>query len=164
MWLLDRRGTEGHQLTALEGAISDYAWSPDSRRLALVMKREQSIGGSQPQPIVIDRYVFKNDSEGYLTGSERRRIYLFDIATKQVAPLTTDANVEEDDPAWSPDGERIAFASNRAADPDRSNNSDIYVADAKPGSRPRRLTSFEGPDEGPAVVESRWQRDRLPAG
>ena len=40
VWLLDRRGGEAQQLTHLTGELSDFAWSPDGKRLALVLKEE----------------------------------------------------------------------------------------------------------------------------
>lgn len=42
----------------------------------------------------------------------------------------------------------IAFVSNRAKDWDRTENTDVFVAGSKPGSTPRRLTDFMGPDGG----------------
>src|SRR6266545_4082100 len=37
VWLLDRRGGEAFQLTDVKGRVQAYEWSPDSRRLALVI-------------------------------------------------------------------------------------------------------------------------------
>src|SRR5438552_9710518 len=37
VWLLDRMGGEAQQLTDVKGRISSYSWSPDSKRLLLVM-------------------------------------------------------------------------------------------------------------------------------
>src|SRR5579859_1854368 len=37
VWLLDRRGGEAQKLTDIKGGIADYAWSPDSKRLVLVV-------------------------------------------------------------------------------------------------------------------------------
>ena len=76
VWILDRRGGEARQLTNVKGSISDYTWSPDSKRLALVMRekddQEPEDGKTPPEkakppkPIVIDRYHFKQDRQGYL--------------------------------------------------------------------------------------------------
>ena len=55
-----------------------------------------------PKPIVIDRYHFKADVDGYLRG-ERTHLYLFDVATKKAEALTPGA-FDEESPAWSPDG------------------------------------------------------------
>src|ERR1044071_9531448 len=37
VWLLDRSGGEAVQLTELKGRLQGYEWSPDSKRLALVI-------------------------------------------------------------------------------------------------------------------------------
>ena len=36
VWLLDRSGGEAERVTDLPGGVSDYAWSPDGSRLALI--------------------------------------------------------------------------------------------------------------------------------
>ncbi len=38
VWLLNRLGGEAVRLTDVKGAVSDYAWSPDSARLVLVVE------------------------------------------------------------------------------------------------------------------------------
>lgn len=58
------------------------------------------------------------------------------------APLLADGAVNGD-PAWSPDGTRVAFAATRAG------NTDIYVMDAD-GGNVVRLTSSPEPDREPA--------------
>ncbi|MGH9856782.1 MAG: TolB family protein, partial [Acidobacteriota bacterium] len=69
VWLLDRRGGEARQLTKVSEEIEEYAWSPDGKRLVLVMR--ESTDSEKPKPIVIDRYKFKQDIQGYLTAASR---------------------------------------------------------------------------------------------
>jgi len=44
IWLLDMRGAEPRQVTHVSGEIGGYAWSPDGKRIALVMS-ETAEGG-----------------------------------------------------------------------------------------------------------------------
>ena len=44
VWLLDRTGGEAFQLTEVKGRLQAYEWSPDSKRLALVVRRSRSGG------------------------------------------------------------------------------------------------------------------------
>jgi dipeptidyl aminopeptidase/acylaminoacyl peptidase len=160
VWVLDRRGGEARQLTHVKDhTISQYEWSPDSKKLLLIMKEKEQPDSDEkpaagappksPKPIVIDRYHFKQDKEGYLSGAKHNHIYIFDIESEKLDQLTTDKAYDETDALWSPDGTKIAFVSNHDKDPDRTENTDIFIADAHPGAAPRRLTNYPGPDSGP---------------
>jgi dipeptidyl aminopeptidase/acylaminoacyl peptidase len=158
VWLLDRNGGEAFQLTELKGRLQGYEWSPDSKRLALVVgdpdpeaeaNTSPAAGGGTegarpkaPKPIVIDRYKYKQDGQGYLLTGRRSFIYLFEIETKKFERLTT-SQWDEATPSWSPDGTRIAFISNHTTDPDRDPAGQIYVVDAKPGATEKQLTTGE---------------------
>lgn len=149
LWLMDRLGGEAKPVSHVKGGVSDFAWSPDGKRLVFVITDPDTAEGdtaSKARPIVIDRYLFKSDGSGYLTG-RRDHLYLFDLATKKLEQLTS-GSYDDENPAWSPDGRRIAFVSARGPHADRTGNSDIFVVDAIPGSSPRKLTTFEGPDDG----------------
>ena len=99
----------------------------------------------KPKPIVIDRFQFKRDIDGYL-GRQRQRLWLLDLDSGKLRRLTT-GDYDEALPAWSPDGTRIAFVSNRGADPDRDYNDDLFVVTVAPApAEPRALTTFQGPD------------------
>ncbi len=159
VWVLDRRGGEARQLTHVKDfGISQYEWSPNSKKLLLVMKEKEEPDSDAkaapgappkpPKPIVIDRYHFKQDREGYLTGSKHNHIYIFDIENDKIAQVTNDKSYEETNAEWSPDGTKIAFVSDHDKDPDRTENTDVFVVDARPGSTPRRLTNYPGPDSG----------------
>lgn len=191
LWLMDRAGGEGARVPGIAGSVSDIAWSPDSRTIALVVldpdpdeKANAAAGATtpsparpgaggppttdssvtaptgssnaaddgdkkkKPKPIVIDRFQFKQDMDGYLR-TRHQRLWLYDIATHTARRLTT-GDFDEQLPAWSPDGTRIAFSSHRDADPDRTYDSNLYVATigATP-VEPRALTSFAGADNAP---------------
>jgi dipeptidyl aminopeptidase/acylaminoacyl peptidase len=155
VWLLDRRGGEAEKLTSIKGGVASYAWSPDGKRLALVVndfdpssdpEKKEGWKRKTPPPIVIDRYHFKQDREGYL-GSLHTHVQLFDVASRKSETLTS-GNYDEANVSWSPDGRLIAFVSNREKDPDRVENTDLFVIEAKAGAEARKLTSFSGPDDG----------------
>ena len=159
LWLMNRAGGEAVKVTDIKGGISDYVWAPDSKRIVFVVnepdprdppdddKNQDPAKTKTPPPIVIDRYHFKEDIQGYLR-NERKHLYLFDVAAKKAEPLTP-GTFDDESPAWSPDGTRIAFISKRGAgDLDRTNNTDVFVIDAKAGAQPRQLTTSATPETG----------------
>ena len=158
VWLLDRRGGEPSRLTELPGGVSDFQWSPDSGRMILVSKDPDPAAAAKPArpaPIVVNRLFFKTDGTGYL-GERRKHLHLFDLASKTSLQLTS-GPYDDSEPAWSPDGRRIAFVSNRTAEPDSNEDTDVFVLDARPGAQPRRVSAERFADFSPAwSPDGRW--------
>jgi dipeptidyl aminopeptidase/acylaminoacyl peptidase len=155
LWLMDRRGGEAKQFTHIKGDLDSYQWSKDGSKLVLVIKDENKEESKKPKtkaPIVANRYHFKQDVEGYVNNLATH-LYVLDIASAKIEQLTT-GKYDEGSPSWSPDGSRIAFVSNRTADPDRNDNSDIFVVEAKKGSELKQLTTWKGKDNSPE-----WSKD-----
>jgi len=148
LWAMPADGGEAEALTSFPGGVEDFDWSPDSERLAVIADDAERPEGAeepkQPEPIVIDRYYFKEDYRGWVN-DQRHHLYLFDLATRKSTQLTSGAH-DEDMPAFSPDGKRIAFVTKRGPEADRGLNWDVYVIDARAGAEDRQVTTFEGAD------------------
>ncbi len=164
VWALDRRGGEAFRLTDVPQGISGYRWSPDGTRLLLTIRDEEEKDPDKKEdaprdPWVIERLQFKRDNQGYLTGDRKTHLYVYELQTKELRQLTKgpwDESLGE----WSPDGSRIAFVSNRTAEPDGNNNNDIWIVPAdleEPTDSPQQVTAGPGSDGSPAwSPDGRW--------
>ena len=164
VWTLDVRGGEAQAWTAVDQGISDYGWAPSGERMWLLIDdmsaedreaQRAAEAGEEPRPLphVVDRLQFKRDGVGYLDRS-RTHLYVIDRRGAEPRQLTF-GDYDDGEPAWSPDGEHIAFVSNRTEQPDRNQNTDIWIVPVD-GERaePRQVTTNEGPDNSPA-----WSHD-----
>ena len=155
LWLLNRAGGEAEKTTKLKGSVSDYVWSPDGQRIALIIKdadpdsltAAQKVKKKTAPPIVIDRFQFKKDVDGYLN-QQRQHLYVFEVATRRLVNLTP-GQYDENLPAWSPDGKQLVFSSKRGPDPDRHDNYDLFLIDAKAGATARPLLATDVPENAP---------------
>ena len=158
--------------------MEDFEWAPDSKRLVLVLRDakteevedakvraaeksgvEVERKAKKEKPWVVDRLQFKRDTVGYLD-HRRTHLYVFDVAAKSLTQVTS-GDFDDEEPAWSPDGSRLAFTSNRTVpDPDRTYNSDIWIvaADNKDkGAHPTQVTSNPGEDHPAAwSPDGKW--------
>jgi Tol biopolymer transport system component len=80
IWLYSVKSGGKLQLTHFDGDISDFTWSPNSKEIAFIGK-EMKKKDAKHEPIVINRYEFKNDEERYLT-NQRDHLYLLHIKNK----------------------------------------------------------------------------------
>ena len=149
VWILNRAGGEAQRLTSTIQDVDSFAWSPSGNRLVLVLqdptpdeiaaaKEKDGKYKPKPRPWVIDRLQFKEDEIGYLD-RRRKHLYVFRLADGKMTQITS-GDYDDADPAWSPDGRSIAFASNRTAEPDNNFNATIWVVAADNTEKGKTLT------------------------
>ncbi len=162
--LLDRRGGEPRALTETTDDIGSYAWSPDGQRMVLTMEASGEPAAAakstestkkRPKPIVIDAMHFKEDVSGYLGSGHEQHLYLLEVATAAITALAADAGFNDGDPAWSPDGQRIAFVRARDKGKDTDGTVEISVIDARSGAAPQQLARPYAPN----VQHLAWSPD-----
>ncbi|MBO0703183.1 MAG: S9 family peptidase, partial [Candidatus Dormibacteraeota bacterium] len=139
------RGPEGevHVYSGLlaEG-VTAFVWAPDSRRLCLVgPSHTPARDAGDRQPRVVERLPYKSDGAGF-THDLSAHLYLFDLESERLDQLTS-GPWQDREPAWSSDGRRIAFASERHDERGRDLGADLFVLEVGSGEL-CRLTATTG--------------------
>ena len=163
VWVFDLRGGDAQPLTKIVQGVDSFDWSPDGRRLLLTIQDpkpedlldEAEKAKKKPEPHVIDRLQFKQDYTGYL---DRRRSHLYVLDLEhaddegQPAQITS-GDFDDSEAVWSPDGKLIAFVSNRSAEPDGNDNTDLWIVAAynnDQGKTLRQITTNNSLDYAPS--------------
>lgn len=160
LWLMKVDGGEPRQLTHQPGGVIDFAWSPDSRRLAYVADEKPAAPAAAaatanaafPQTSVVRRIRYRYDGLGW-RGEAHFHIFLLDLDTGESRQLTF-GDCDDFLPAWSPDGRRLAFVSGRRPDRDIRAMTEAYVLDTTPPpAKPERKAAAAGTD-GPNQIDA----------
>ncbi|MHB0965884.1 MAG: WD40 repeat domain-containing serine/threonine protein kinase [Bellilinea sp.] len=129
VWLMNTDGSQQRPLTNLPDGACKPAWSPDGAKLAFISPCKERK----------DRY-------------DGSKIFVLDVTNESAPyPLPVPPSPAEDyDPVWSPDGNRIAFSSTRAGNPD------VFVFNLKDQSL-IQLTNNRAPEKYPVWSPSGTQ-------
>lgn len=149
------------QITRLERAPSNIAWSPDGEKLAFNMNvpSTQNFTVKLPArptgakwveaPKVVDRLDYRADAQGY---RPEGYTHIFTVSsTGGTARQVTSGDFNHGAPEWMTDSRRIVFSAVRKPEAEYiRDGSEIYLLDLQT-SQFRPLTDRDGPDQSPEV-------------
>ncbi len=135
-------------------AGENFAWSPDSRRIAYINATEDANDANDSatrkeqtadDPRVINRIQYKSRTS--FSDRARTHVWLTDVEQSNPRQLTAGAYYDHA-VTFSPRGDEIAYLSNHEPDADAVNNSDIFAVNTD--GRTRQITNTKGCEYEPA--------------
>ncbi len=145
IFLLPVFGGESRAVTDLQGDFGGFDWSPDSSKIVFefrehdpedveIKQDEKKKALGRVARRIENRVFFKLDAYGYLPKA-RYHLWTVSIDTHETTQLTASEIYNETGPVFAPDGNRIAFFSNRTEQPDLNpDKTDLYLFDVEAGT------------------------------
>ncbi|MEP7028414.1 MAG: S9 family peptidase [Candidatus Eisenbacteria bacterium] len=154
--VLPMGGGESLRLTDLAKGAASPAWSPDGKRLAFTSETRPELDGTttaeheekekakpkKPPVRIVTRPFFRLDNQGFYDFEHPDHVWIVDALGAGAPRQLTAGRYAETAPAWSRDGKRIFFLSDRRAEPwHGSDDQDLY---AVPVDRTTPATDDDG--------------------
>jgi dipeptidyl aminopeptidase/acylaminoacyl peptidase len=162
-------GGDAKRLTEAPLGVGAPAWAPDSRRVAFTARVPgpgrygtpgedgEPVERAEEAPRRITRLDYRIDNIGFL-GDRPQRLFALDavaaldaVELPEPTPLTDDT-VDVQDPAWTPDGERILVVAPRDWGRVETENADLYAIPAE-GGAPKLVLRSAGAAAKPVVAD-----------
>jgi dipeptidyl aminopeptidase/acylaminoacyl peptidase len=154
VYALSLEGGEARRLTNLKNGVNGFDWSPEGKRLVVTTRTGPSdarVPSSDVRHYKHPSYKF-NDTGWF--DDKRSHIWTVDVQTGTASQITFGEDWNDTDPQWSPDGNFIAFVSDRTGHAfDESRNTDVFVIDSA-GGPTRKISDHDEEDNSP-----RWSPD-----
>jgi dipeptidyl aminopeptidase/acylaminoacyl peptidase len=129
VYALSLDGGEPTALTSLPEGVTTFEWAPDGRQLVIGSNVRGAVNPmpepGRPRPSdarIISRARLRADGTGYLDADRRSRVFFVTLRDEPgkhgVSRPIGQGRLRDQEPVWSPDGSRVFFTAETAAEPD----------------------------------------------
>jgi dipeptidyl aminopeptidase/acylaminoacyl peptidase len=159
VWMIRADGGEAWQVTTFSEGVATFSWSPDGQSLVVVSKStaesEAQDAGADDEEKSDVRHItkirYKADGEGFLD-FKPKHLWVVPAFGGEPRQLTS-ADVNDLQPAWSPNGHEIAFVTNRTDGREMNSVTEIWAVVAGGGQERAILSgddaNFDSPSWSP---------------